>query len=67
MDALGTLSPYRTEHINRFGNYVIDFDRMPEPSHWASLYRQSRRDSAICVFFTRILTALQSGNVTDDP
>jgi hypothetical protein len=31
MDALGTLSPYRTEHINRFGNYVIDFDRMPEP------------------------------------
>jgi hypothetical protein len=24
MDALGTLSPYRTEHVNRFGNYVID-------------------------------------------
>ena len=24
MDALSTLSPYRTEHINRFGNYVID-------------------------------------------
>ena len=31
MDALSTLSPYRTEHINRFGNYVIDFNRMPEP------------------------------------
>jgi hypothetical protein len=27
MDALSTLSPYRTEHINRFGNYVIDFNR----------------------------------------
>jgi hypothetical protein len=25
--ALSTLSPYRTEHINRFGNYVIDFNR----------------------------------------
>ena len=31
MDALSTLSPYRTEHINGFGNYVIDFTRMPEP------------------------------------
>ena len=31
MDALSTLSPYRTEHINRFGNYVIDFNRLPEP------------------------------------
>ena len=31
MDALSTLSPYRTEHINRFGNYVIDFNRMLEP------------------------------------
>jgi hypothetical protein len=29
--ALSTLSPYRTEHINRFGNYVIDFNRIPEP------------------------------------
>jgi hypothetical protein len=31
MEALSTLSPYRTEHINRFGNYVINPDRMPEP------------------------------------
>ena len=31
MDALSTLSPYRTEQINRFGNYVIDFTRTPEP------------------------------------
>ena len=31
MEALRTLSPYRTEHINRFGNYVINPNRMPEP------------------------------------
>jgi hypothetical protein len=31
VDALGTLSPNRTEHINRFGNYVVDFNRMPAP------------------------------------
>jgi hypothetical protein len=31
MEALSTLSPYRTEHTNRFGNYVINPDRLPEP------------------------------------
>jgi hypothetical protein len=31
VEALSTLSPYRTEHINRFGNYVINPDRLPEP------------------------------------
>jgi TnpA family transposase len=31
IEALSTLSPYRTEHINRFGNYVINPDRLPEP------------------------------------
>ena len=31
LEALSTLSPYRTEHINRFGNYVINPDRLPEP------------------------------------
>jgi hypothetical protein len=29
MIALQTI--VETEHINRFGNYVIDFNRMPEP------------------------------------
>jgi hypothetical protein len=28
MEALSTLSPYRTERINRFGNYVINPNRM---------------------------------------
>jgi hypothetical protein len=63
MDALSTLSPYRTEHINRLGNYVIDFNRVPEP--WNStrvfLYRQSRRDSAICVFLPESLPPSNSG------
>ena len=31
MDALATFSPYRTEHINRFGDYVINKNRKPEP------------------------------------
>jgi hypothetical protein len=30
MDALSTLNPYRTAYINRFGNYLINPDRIPE-------------------------------------
>jgi TnpA family transposase len=30
-EALATLSPYQTEHINRFGNYFLNPDRTPEP------------------------------------
>ena len=30
-EALATLSPYQTEHINRFGNYVMNPNRTPEP------------------------------------
>src|SRR3954469_24621370 len=30
--ALAGLSPYHTEHINRFGNYTLDFARIPVPS-----------------------------------
>jgi hypothetical protein len=29
--ALASLSPYQTEHINRFGNYILDFARVPMP------------------------------------
>lgn len=29
--ALGMLSPYRTEHINRFGDYTLNLDRLPTP------------------------------------
>ncbi|ALG74229.1 hypothetical protein VY88_17950 [Azospirillum thiophilum] len=30
-EALAGLSPYQTEHINRFGNYTLDFTRVPAP------------------------------------
>jgi hypothetical protein len=30
-EALAKLSPYQTEHINRFGNYSRNPNRTPEP------------------------------------
>ena len=30
-DALAAISPYHTEHINRFGHYALDLDRSPIP------------------------------------
>lgn len=30
-EALASLSPYQTEHINRFGNYVLDLSQPPAP------------------------------------
>ena len=29
--ALATLTPYQTEHINRFGSYTVNFSRIPKP------------------------------------
>jgi TnpA family transposase len=29
--AMAALTPYQTEHINRFGNYTVNFSRNPEP------------------------------------
>ena len=28
---VANFSPYRTEHINRFGSYDMHFDREPQP------------------------------------
>lgn len=30
-EVLAALSPYRTEHVNRFGTYVLNFERTREP------------------------------------
>ena len=30
-EALATLSPYQTEHINRFGTYILNLQRTPPP------------------------------------
>jgi len=29
--ALAALTPYQTEHINRFGSYTVNFSRIPQP------------------------------------
>jgi TnpA family transposase len=34
-EALAGLSPYQTEHINRFGNYVLDLSQPPAPLPFA--------------------------------
>ena len=33
--ALAGLSPYQTEHINRFGSYVLDLSQPPAPLPFA--------------------------------
>ena len=33
--ALAGLSPYQTEHINRFGNYILDLSQLPAPLPFA--------------------------------
>jgi hypothetical protein len=30
-DIIARLSPYKTEHINRFGRYELHFDHLPPP------------------------------------
>ncbi len=30
-EIISRLSPYKTEHINRFGTYELRFDRVPQP------------------------------------
>jgi hypothetical protein len=30
-EALAVLSPYQTRHVNRFGQYTLQLDRIPEP------------------------------------
>ena len=33
-DILRGLAPYRTDHINRFGDYTLDFDRQVSPMNY---------------------------------
>lgn len=33
-EVLASLAPYRTEHINRFGDYTLDFDRVVPPMNY---------------------------------
>ena len=48
-ETLGGLSPYQTEHINRFGNYVLDLNQKPAPLPFElpEQRRQSLRTSQV--------------------
>jgi TnpA family transposase len=45
-EAIASLSPYQTEHINRFGNYVLDLSQPPEPLPFALPVRTKPRSPA---------------------
>ena len=42
-EGIATLSPYQTEHINRFGDYVLDMSLVPAPLPFALPQRQQAR------------------------
>ena len=45
-EGLATLSPYQTEYINRFGNYVLDMSMPPAPLPFTlPQRRQARRQT----------------------
>ena len=44
-EGIATLSPYQTEHINRFGDYVLDMSMPPAPPQ----HRQTRRQTTEAV------------------
>src|SRR4051812_44699829 len=58
--ALAGLSPYQTEHINRFGSYVLDLSQPPAPP---SRYRSGPdrlRPPRLCEVLDRILAMVQA-------
>jgi TnpA family transposase len=48
-DALAAISPYQTEHINRYGSYKLRLDRTPEPLDEALRRPPQRENSTIVV------------------
>jgi hypothetical protein len=43
-EALAGLSPYQTEHVNRFGDYVLDLSQPPAPLPFAlPAWRRTQR------------------------
>jgi hypothetical protein len=51
MEVLATLSPYQTEHINRFGTYLLNFQRTPPPldlEFWMLYKRQVALSAWVC-------------------
>jgi hypothetical protein len=49
-EGIATLSPYQTEHINRFGDYVLDMSMPPAPLPFTPpQHRQTRRQTTEAV------------------
>lgn len=49
-EGIATLSPYQTEHINRFGDYVLDMSMPPAPLPFTlPQRRQARRQTTEAV------------------
>jgi hypothetical protein len=46
-EALACLSPYQTEHINRFGRYTLKRDRTPEPLDRVRVWRMPPRSDGL--------------------
>ena len=46
-EALACLSPYQTEHINRFGRYALKRDRVPEPLDRVKVLRMPPRSEGL--------------------
>jgi hypothetical protein len=48
-ESLACLSPYQTEHINRFGRYALNRDRVPEPLDRVRVLRMPPRSQGLPV------------------
>ena len=46
-EALACLSPYQTEHINRFGRYALKRDQVPEPLDRARVLRMPPQSEGV--------------------
>ena len=67
-EALATLSPYQTEHINRFGDYVLDLSMPPAPLPFTLPRRQrTRRQTAAAVLCEDLARILAIARVRKEP
>jgi len=46
-EALACMSPYQTEHLNRFGRYALKRDRVPEPLDRVKVLRMPPRSEGL--------------------
>ena len=46
-ELVSCISPYLTEHINRFGRYTLKGDRVPEPLDGARVLKMPPRSEGV--------------------